>query len=83
MKIRDGVAAKWQDLAAQLKFESGVIEIIETKSKGCCEDAFDDLMRRWLRGAGKQPASWKTLLQALDAADFKTLASDVKKVLNL
>lgn len=83
VKIRDAVAAKWEGLAAQLKFKPGVIDIIERDHKGCSEDAFDDLMKRWLKGAGKQPPSWRTLLQALDAADFKTLASDVKKVLNL
>jgi len=82
VKIRERVAAKWQDLAPHLKFEP-VIEIIAQDNKSCCEDAFDDLMRRWLKGAGLLPVSWKTLLQALDAAEFKTLSSDIKKVLSL
>ena len=83
VKIRKRVAARWRDLASHLKFEPGVIKIIESDSRSHCEDAFDDLMRRWLEGAGLLPVSWKTLLQALDAADFKALSSDIRKVLSL
>ena len=82
VKIKEGVAAEWKELAIQLDFQPGTIKIIR-KDNDSCEDAFDDLMSRWLEGAGRQPVSWGTLLLALKEANFKTLASDVKGVLNL
>ena len=81
VKIREEVAAKWSNLAVKLKFMQGTIEIIEADSKGC-EDAFDKLMMRWLKGAGRLPVTWGTLLLALYAADFYTLASGVEEILD-
>ena len=82
VKIREELAAEWPKLAVKLKFTQGTIKIIDADSKGC-EDAFDKLMMRWLDGAGRLPVTWGTLLLALYAADFKTLASDVEEVLGL
>lgn len=70
------------ELAIQLDFQPGTIKIIH-KDNHSCEDAFDDLMNRWFEGAGRQPVCWDNLLQALKAADFNSLARDVKEVLNV
>ena len=80
MRIRDEAADRWRDLAAQLNFKRGVIKIIEKDSDGC-EDAFDDLISRWLDGAGRQPVVWKTLLSALNDIELQVLAQDVQQVL--
>ena len=50
----------WKDLAVQLDFQRGSIATIQKDSDGC-EDAFDELMSRWLDGAARQPVAWKTL----------------------
>lgn len=82
VKIREEVASEWLKLAVQLKFKQGIIKIIQADNQGS-EDAFDKLMMRWLDGAGHQPVTWGTLLLALYAAGFTTLASDVEEVLGL
>ena len=80
MRIRDEAAGRWRDLAAQLNFKRGVIKIIEGDSDGC-EDAFDDLVSRWLDGAGRQPVVWRTLLSALNDIELHVLAQDVQQIL--
>ena len=70
----------WKDLAVQLDFQRGSIATIQKDSDGC-EDAFDELMSRWLDGAARQPVAWKTLLSALEDIELNVLAHDIRQAL--
>ena len=74
------MAAKWNKLAVQLDFPHYKIEAIERDGKDC-ENATDKLISRWLEGSARQPVTWRTLLEALEDAEFTALATDLKTVL--
>ena len=80
VKVRDCVAAKWNKLAVQLDFPHYKIEAIERDSKDC-ENATDKVIFNWLIGSARQPVTWRTLLEALEDAEFTALATDLKTVL--
>ena len=80
MKVRDCVAARWNKLAVQLDFPLYKIETIERDSKDC-ENAMDKLICHWLNGSARLPVTWRTLLEALEDAEFTALATDLKTVL--
>ena len=81
VKVKEQVCAKWEDVATQLSFSQGLIDIIK-KNEGP-EKAFDDLMKRWLNGTNdtRQPITWRTLLIVFRKIDHNTLASDLENVL--
>ena len=80
MKVRDCVAARWNKLAIQLDFPHYKIETIERDSKDC-ENAVDKMIFHWLSGSARLPVTWRTLLEALQDAEFTALAADLKAVL--
>ena len=81
VKIRDEAASRWKDLAIQLNFHRGVIKTIQKDSDGN-EDAFDELMSRWLEGAGRKPVIWRTLIRALEDIDLNVLAQNIQQTLD-
>ena len=83
VRIRDGAASKWKDLAIQLNFQPGTINIIQSDSYYRSEDAFDMVMSRWLNGGGRHPVTWKTLIRALEDIDLNVLAQDVQQTLEV
>ena len=74
------MAARWNKLAVQLDFPLYKIETIERDSKDC-ENAMDKLICHWLNGSARLPVTWRTLLEALEDAEFTALATDLKTVL--
>ena len=36
------------------------------------------ILEKWLHGEGKQPATWRTLIQVLKDSEFNTLAKEIK-----
>ena len=78
MKIIEGTAAQWETLAISLGFDMPVIHTIRRATHYQPEDACREMLARWLGGEG---ATWSNLLQALDAINEQTLASDLRAVL--
>ena len=80
VKVRDCVASKWNDLAVQLELPHYEIETIERDSRDC-KSAVDKIICHWLNGSARMPVTWRTLLEALEDAEFTALATDLKTVL--
>ena len=74
------MAARWNDLAIQLELPHYEIKIIEHDSRDS-KKAVDDVIFYWLNGSARLPVTWRTLLEALEDAEFTTLAADLKTVL--
>ena len=75
------MAARWSDLAVQLELPHYEIETIEHDSNKDCKKAMDKLISYWLKGSARLPVTWRTLLEALEDAEFTALATDLKTVL--
>ena len=84
IKIIAHVAADWGSIAINMDFDPNgrTHSTIQASNHGdvtkCCEAMF----KTWLRGEGKQPATWSTLIEILNDCSFKVLADKVEKVLS-
>ena len=74
------VAAKWQNLAIKLGVKDFLIDVISKNNRHDCEEACQDMLKRWLkeeRHTGGEERTWSTLLTALGRADFGELERDL------
>ena len=86
VEIIKTVALKWREFGSLLDFDPDglTLDLIEADKKlwgsvACCEEMF----QQWLRGEGKQPATWETLIGLLEDAKKYYLAKKVKEILGL
>ena len=59
--------------------ERNMIDIWKSNTNEA-EDAVRKLFSHWLDGNGRQPISWRTLIQALREAGLRVIAADVEKI---
>ena len=45
------------------------------------EDPYFEIMQRWIRGGGRTPVTWETLVEVLKEAGLKQLASEIESSL--
>ena len=83
MKVIEGVAAEWENLALALHFDSSVIEIVRRDTFYQTEDACREMLRRWLEGQGgtRQPVNWRTLIESLLEAGFVDIAENLHAII--
>ena len=74
MKVIEGVAAEWEELAKALHFDSSVIEHMRGTEYACW-----DILWRWLEGETRQPVNWDTLIESLIEAGFVAIATDLQE----
>ena len=74
------VAPRWEKFALYLKMDKSMIDIWK-RDTDQVEDATRKLFGHWLDGNGRQPISWRTLIQALLEAGLSITATDLGKIL--
>ena len=74
------VAAHWQDFGYLLDFdETGhTIDRIAREHQLRPIDCCTAMLREWLEGRGRQPATWATLIDLLKDADMNYLAQQLE-----
>ena len=82
VKLIEGVAAKWEQLAYILQFSSAVVRTVQRDTNNCTA-ACEEVLYRWLNGSEgtRQPVSWATLIECLRDCDFIMLARDLENTL--
>lgn len=55
------------------------VKTIEWFQRYDSERIVTDILNQWLKGKGRRPESWNTLLTCLRHIDLHTLADDIKK----
>ena len=87
VRIIENIAAKWKELGIHFNFDpSGyTIDLIDVNNIGhpskpmaCCTN----MMKLWLGGRGRKPASWATLVKVLKNAEFNVLADEVEQLVS-
>jgi len=83
LKIIDHVAADWGKICISMDFDpngrtKSTIQANNRDVIDCCETMF----KTWLKGEGKQPATWSMLIEILNDCSFKVLADDLERVLS-
>ena len=74
------VAPFWEKFAFYLMMDRKMIDIWK-RDADQVEDAAMKLFGHWLDGNGRQPTSWKTLIQALRENDLPFIATEVEEIL--
>ncbi len=57
------------------------VENIKASEQHQVENIVDEILKEWLKGSGKTPVTWNTLVEALREAGLVLLADDVSKML--
>ena len=87
VRIIENIAAKWKEVGILFNFDPTgyTIDLIDVHNIGhpskpiaCCTD----MMKVWLGGRGRQPATWATLLEVLKNAEFNVLANEVEQLVS-
>ena len=81
INIIQQVAPHWKDFTYLLDFEPSTIWSIEQKYRYDPEACSREVMQMWLRGRGRQPATWKQLVETLRDCDLASLAEKVAKAI--
>ena len=58
-----------------------VVSVIERTMNFDPERINGDILMRWIRGQGKKPITWGTLITCLRDLELETLASDIEEAL--
>ena len=81
VRVIPRVAADWEEIALCLGIERYILRTIKRDHGTSCEDACTDMFQRWLRGEGKGPKTWRTIVCALEDIHDNETAVAVKQVL--
>jgi len=83
VKVIEGVAAEWEQLAYTLQFSPAVVRAVRRDTNQDCAAACEEVLYRWVSGTEGtlQPVSWVTLIECLRNCDFIGLAKDLENAL--
>ena len=78
--IREKVGSKFEALGLDLleDDDGSLVDQIRISCHHVPADIVADIFKRWLRGRGKQPVTWRTLTQCLSSIGLSALASSIE-----
>ena len=82
--LQTALASRWKHFVYFLEFDNDgrALDCIEKKcGRDDPEACYRQMMRKWIRGSGKQPASWRTLVRLLREFGDNVLAKDIEDAL--
>ena len=82
IKVIERVASRWESVATQLHFEGHLIDTIKMESHYQVDSACRKMFIRWLEGIGRQPITWKTLIDALDEAGLPRVVHELNNIIH-
>ena len=71
------VAAKWREFGTYLGLEAHFIKAVHA-DQSSAEDSCLNVLLKWIDGAGKQPKTWITVLEAMRRAGFTEVAKELE-----
>lgn len=85
VRVIEGVAHKWKNMATSLSFDGPRIESIDMGALKMTEDACRKMFVKWLDGDHdlKEPVTWATLIRCLIDAGLIDMADKLKEILNV
>ena len=81
--IAERIGLSYKKVGGELLEDSGGnrVEIIWTNNFHKVVDTNVDILKEWLKGSGKRPVTWRTLIQVLEKYGEVELAQDIRKAL--
>ena len=59
--------------------DGAILATISSNCRGIASDILLAIFRRWLQGQGKEPITWKTLIEVLEVIRLKVLAQEIEE----
>jgi hypothetical protein len=81
VRVIKKIAWRWEDVATRLHFDLDDINCIKKDNHYINNPSCREMFSLWLKGKGRRPADWKTLIVALREAEFSELAEELQTVL--
>ena len=83
VRIIKTLKPNWKIVGDLLEFDDTGTRLldIEDNNRGNPETSCRDMFQLWLMGEGKQPSSWRALLEILRDGDMKSLATEIEAAL--
>ncbi len=83
VKVIEGISTNYREFGILLlKDDTGVrLKAIVLECRENPKAIITEILVRWLAGMGKEPVSWKTLIEVLKDIDLLALASDIESAL--
>ena len=75
------IGRSYEKVGILLLLDDNEVQNIWTDSLKEIEKTNVEILRRWLRGSGKQPVTWRTLIQVLVKVGSTELAKDIREAL--
>lgn len=66
-------ASQWGQVAVHLGIEACLVEIVQKNNRSDCEEAFRDILKRWLKretNTGKAKRCWGSVLSAIAKSGY-------------
>ena len=80
IRVHEQIGTKYTDLAVFLLGDDTRVKV-ETFAMKHSQDPDRinlEILSNWLQGLGKQPVTWRTLVQVLRDLDLKSVANDIE-----
>lgn len=81
VRVVKRIAWRWDDVATRLQFDLDDINRIKRDNLSRSNLSCREMFSLWLKGEGRQPADWETLIKALREAEFSELAEELQSIL--
>jgi len=77
------IGVKYQEFGAQLVHDptGSWVTSMELEHRGNSLRINTEIIQKWLRGHGRRPISWKTLIEVLQDIEMSGLAGDIEEAL--
>ena len=84
INITEKVGADYADLGIFLLEDDDetIVDQIVSNCRGQSSDIIREILKRWVRGQGRQPVTWKTLIEVLKIIKLTELASSIQTALS-
>ena len=82
INVMEQIAFRWEYVADQLHFENHLIATIRMESPYQINSACRKMFVKWLEGVGRQPITWRTLIDALDDAGLPRVAHELNNIIH-
>ena len=83
--IKNALAADWKEFGYYFDFDNdgSFLNLIETEcGKHKPVACYQEMMMKWIKGRGEQPASWRTFLKLLQQFGRNVLAKNIEDALD-
>lgn len=81
VRVIKKIAWRWEVVATRLHFDLDEINRIKRDNLNISDPSCREMFSLWLKGKGRRPADWETLIKALREAEFSELAEELQSIL--